>query len=121
MKKYLMTWYGMIDFRASLGLERTTGPVLGALLAEGYTDVVILGFTNSDKTKLFGLNENDAFQEKLAGIENSEPAEARQFLDLFTNTEEANRHFIQWLQKQLLDAGKKSCSALSVCGAEAPQ
>lgn len=107
MKKYLMTWYGMTDFRASLGLEHTTGPVLGALLAEEYSDVVILGFTNSDKTKLIKLNEQDAFREKLAGIENSEPAAVREFLDLFSNTEEAHKHFTNWLQKQLQDAGKK--------------
>lgn len=107
MKRYLMTWYGITDFRSSLGQEKTTGPVLGALLAEDYTDVVILGFTNSDKTKVIGLNEKDVFQEKLAEIEHSEPAEARQFLDLFSNTEEAHRHFTQWLQKQLQDADKK--------------
>ncbi len=103
MKKYLMTWYGTTDLRASLGLEHTTGPVLGALLAEDYTDLVILGFTNPDKTK----NEADAFQQRIVGIENSDPATVRQFLDLFSNTEEAHRHFIQWIQKQLLNAGNK--------------
>jgi Domain of unknown function (DUF1887) len=103
MKKYLMTWYGMTDFRASLGLEKTTGPVLGALLAEDYTDVVILGFTNPDKSG----NEVDAFQQKNVGIENSDPATARQFFDLFSNTEGAHSHFIHWLQKQLLGAVNK--------------
>jgi len=65
MKKYLMTWYGMTDFRVSLGLEQTTGPVLGALLAEDYTDVIILGFTHPDKSK----NKTDEFQQKIAEIE----------------------------------------------------
>lgn len=103
MKKYLMTWYGMTDFRASLGLEQTTGPVLGALLAEDYTDVVILGFTRPDKSE----NRADEFQQKTAEIEGSDPATARQFLDLFSNTAEAHNHFNQWLEKQLRDAGKK--------------
>lgn len=103
MKRYLMTWYGMTDFRASLGLEQTTGPVLGALLAEDYTDVVILGFTHPDKTE----NKADEFQQKIADIEGSDPAGARQFIDLFSNTDEAHNHFNQWLKKQLLDAGKK--------------
>jgi hypothetical protein len=62
MKKYLMTWYGMTDFRASLGLEQTTGPVLGALLADDYTDVIILGFTHPDKSE----HKADEFQQKTA-------------------------------------------------------
>jgi hypothetical protein len=108
MKKYLMTWYGMTDLWASLGLEKTTGPVLGALLAEDYTDVVILGFTNSVKTKLIELNEKDAIQQKLAKIKDSDQVAARHFLEQFSNTEEAHNHFIKWLQKQLLGAGKKT-------------
>lgn len=107
MKKYLMTWYAMTDFRASLGMEHATGPVLGALLAEDYTDVVILGFTNSDKTRRNDANAKNAFQEQLAGTKNPDMAVARQYLGLLSNTEEAHTHFIQWLNKQLLDAGKK--------------
>jgi len=104
MKKYLMTWYGITDFRASLGLEQTTGPVLGALLAEDYTHVVILGFTNPDKTE----NKADEFQQQIANIEDFDPAAARQFIGLFSNTAEAHNHFNQWLEKQLRDAGKKA-------------
>ena len=103
MKKYLMTWYGMTDFRASLGLEQTTGPVLGALLAEDYTDVVILGFTHPDKSE----NKADEFQQKIADVEGSDPDAARQFIDLFSNTGDAHHHFNEWLKKQLRDAGKK--------------
>lgn len=103
MKKYLMTWYGITDFRASLGLEQTTGPVLGALLAEDYTDVVILGFSNPDKLE----NEVAEFQQKLAGLKKSDRVAEKQFLDLFSNTEKTHNHFIGWLKKQLIDAGKK--------------
>jgi hypothetical protein len=103
MKRYLMSWYGITDFRASLGLEQTTGPVLGALLAEDYTDVVIHGFTRPDKTE----NKADEFQEKIADIEGSDPATARRFIELFSNTAEAHSHFNQWLEKQLRGAGKK--------------
>ena len=103
MKKYLMTWYGMADFRASLGLERTTGPVLGALLVEDYTDVIILGFTRPDKIE----NKADEFQQKIADVEGSDPVAARQFIDLFSNTGDAHHHFNQWLKEQLQDAGKK--------------
>tara|TARA_R110001599_G_scaffold353251_1_gene591256 strand:- start:15278 stop:17020 length:1743 start_codon:yes stop_codon:yes gene_type:complete len=103
MKKYLMTWYGMTDFRASLGLEQTTGPVLGALLAEDYTHVVILGFTHPDKTD----NRADEFQQKIADVEGSGLAAASQFIDVFSNTEDAHHHFNEWLNKQLSLAGKK--------------
>lgn len=103
MKKYLMTWYGTTDLKSSLSLEQTTGPVLGALLSEDYTDAVILGFTNPEKSKI----ETDEFQKKIASIANSDLVNPRQYLDLFSNTEEAHRHYIQWLQKQLLAAGKK--------------
>jgi hypothetical protein len=103
MKKYLMTWYGITDLRASLGLEQTTGPVLGALLAEDYADVIILGFTYPDKSK----NKTGGFQEKIENIKSSDPANGREFIDLFSNSIEAHNHFTQWLEKQLLDAGKK--------------
>mgnify|MGYP002098218322 FL=1 len=103
MKKYLMTWYGMTDFRASLGLEQTTGPVLGALLAEDYTDVVILGFTRPVKIE----SHADDVQPKIAATEGVDPAAARQCRDLFSNTEGAHTHFNEWLNKQLQAAGKK--------------
>ncbi|AJD46935.1 hypothetical protein S7S_02565 [Isoalcanivorax pacificus W11-5] len=103
MNKYLMTWYGITDFRASIGLEQTTGPVLGALLAEDYTDVVILGFTHPDKT----ANRKDGFQQKIENTDGSDPAAAREIIDLFSNSVEAHNHFTQWLEKQLRDAGKK--------------
>jgi hypothetical protein len=49
MKHYLLTWYGMTDLRAALGLEDTEGPVLSALKTGNYSNVVILAYTNPDK------------------------------------------------------------------------
>ncbi|UPU37501.1 DUF1887 family CARF protein [Geomonas paludis] len=106
MKKYLMTWYGITDFRASLGLERGHGPVLAALLAEEYTDVVILGFTNPGKAQ-GGAGDNPAgFQEGLSALA-TDPASAWSFINLFANTEAAHAHFVGWLQRQLLETGKQ--------------
>ena len=65
MHKVLLTWYGLTDLRASLGLEESTGPVLGALLADDYTSVFILGFTNPKKLE----NGNSGFQEKIKNIQ----------------------------------------------------
>ena len=39
MKDYLVTWYGITDFRSSLGFEKS-GPILGALADGTYTDVM---------------------------------------------------------------------------------
>lgn len=103
MKKYLITWYGMTDFKASLRLEQTTGPILKALLTEDYTDVVILGFTRLDKP----VYTDDQFQQKQAEITDSNSETARRFLDSFSNTLKAHNHFNQWLKKQLQDFGKK--------------
>ncbi len=107
MKKYLLTWYGITDFKASLGLEHSSGPVLAALLAEDYTDVFILGFTNSNKSNISGLREEDTFQNNLSEIEISNPVTAGQVLEQFSNTEEAHKHFVQWLREQLLNAENK--------------
>lgn len=103
MKKYLMTWYGITDFRASVGLENTTGPVLGALLSEEYTDVIILGFTHPDKAKV----RIDAFQQKIENSNGSDPVATREIIDLFSNSVVAHNHFKQWLEMQLRDVGKK--------------
>ena len=69
MKKYLMIWYGITDLRASIGLEETIDPILGILLAEDCTDVIILGFTNPDKIE----NKANEFQQNMAEIEGSDP------------------------------------------------
>ena len=49
MKHYLLTWYGMTDLRAALGLDDTDGPVLSALKTAEYSDAVILAYTNPGK------------------------------------------------------------------------
>lgn len=98
-----MTWYGLTDLRASLGLEQSAGPVLGALLAEDYDYVIILGFTNPDKS----AKEVVVLGASIIGMENIDPATARLLLDRISNTVQAHNHFIHWMEKQLQDAGKK--------------
>ena len=46
---HLLTWYGITDLRAALGLEPSGGPVLGALRTGEFTDVIILGYTDPTK------------------------------------------------------------------------
>ncbi len=110
MKKYLVTWYGMTDFRASLDLEKTNGPVLGALLAEEYSDIVILGYTKSNDSDQTVPSQKGYFQSRLSEVKNAQheagPEANWQFIDDFSNTEEAHEHFTQWLRQQLHGVGK---------------
>jgi hypothetical protein len=99
MKKYLITWYGISDFKASLGIEQTKSPILGALLAEDYTDVIILSFSKAHTN----LSE---FKSKIVEINLLTPTERQQLIDLFLHTEEANQYFNQWLKKELLNANQ---------------
>ncbi len=79
----------MTDCRASLGLEQAKGTGMGDLLAEDYTDVSILGFTYPNKPE----NKADVIQQKIAGVKGSDPAAARNLVDLFSNTGGAHHHF----------------------------
>jgi len=112
MKKYLMTWYGVTDFRASLGFEKTTGPVFGALLAEEYSDICLLGYTKPNDSTQTDSREKGCFSSKLSEIKNASsetsPVVVWQFIDDFLNTEEAHEHFTQWLKKKLQELGKKT-------------
>jgi hypothetical protein len=112
MKHYLLTWYGMTDLRAALGLEETDGPVLSALKTGDYSDALILAYTNPDK-------QRDAFAGALLAEWKdwvTAPAAARpplsrdqiqRFDDAASNTESAHRLFADWLQDQLSALGVK--------------
>jgi len=104
-----MTWYGITDFKASLGLDKTTGPVLSALLENDYTDVVILGYTNKDKTE----NKDQLFYKELQEIVNSDWESTKKFIDAYSNTNAAHNHFIQWIETNLKDASIKADVAFS--------
>jgi len=78
MKKYLLTWYGITDLRASLGFEKSDGPVLGALKSGDYTDVIILGYTNSSK-------QDPSIQE----IE--KPTDEWKIIDQYSNTQSGHK------------------------------
>lgn len=110
MKKYLMTWYGITDLRASLELEDTAGPVLAALLNEDYTDVVILGFTKTDNAPPEKAEEIKQLRQNFSETKTISPGAATEFLRLFANTDEAHTHFCRWLDKRLQDADNRVVS-----------
>ena len=102
----------MADFKASLGMEKTMGPVLGALLAEDYSDVDILGYTKSNTDRQLDPRDQEKYQAKLSAIRNpqhsSETEAAQQFVEEFSNTEEAHKYFMQWVDQKLGEFGKKT-------------
>ena len=108
MQKVLMTWYGITDLRASLGLEYSNGPILSALLAEEYKEVLILGYTNKDKVQIDESN----FEKDLAiakdAFEANNQTEVWRFINQYANTEIAHKYFVEWLKTKLKEINTKT-------------
>ena len=106
MKKILMTWYGITDLRASFGLEYSNGPILSALLAEEYTEVVILGYTNKNKPILDELIVKKDLIEAKNHFEENNQSEVWNFINKYSNTKIGHNYFITWLKNQLSESKK---------------
>jgi hypothetical protein len=111
VKKYLLTWYGITDFKSSLEMLGN-GPILSALLAEEYSDVVILGYTKSSAITKDNPSPICSFQNELSKLQNiplsNESERIWRFVETFANTIDAHRHFVRWLEKQLLEYGRRT-------------
>jgi hypothetical protein len=104
MKNFLLTWYGIADLSAALGLGRD-GPVWNALKSGKYSDVVILGYTNKAKKKFnLGRAQKESLQ-IIAGCEGRGEAvggeDRNGILDSFSNTEKSHRLFKKWLKEKI--------------------
>ncbi len=101
MKKILLTWYGITDLKASFGTEYSTGPILSALSSEEYTDVLILGYTNSEKN----TTKQDEFTSNLIEAQNAfndnKQADVWSFVNKYSNTDIAHKYFTSWLEQKL--------------------
>lgn len=107
MKHYLLTWYGITDIRAALGLEASAGPVAGALRTGKYTDAIVLEYTNPNKPQdaFSGLLKEDweilyslSLQDRL-----TYPRErAQMMVDAVCNTETGHRIFQNYLKSKNL-------------------
>jgi len=106
MRKFLLTWYGLTDFRASLGFEGTDGPIAGALAADSYSDVIILGYTRADNNPSECPEDQKAFSAELDSIHNSGHAKdwmtTGSFVSKFANTTVAHEYFLTWLQGKFI-------------------
>ncbi|MDE4536186.1 DUF1887 family protein [Pseudomonas sp. ITEM 17296] len=105
MKKFLLTWYGITDFRASLGFESTEGPIAAALAAEDYSEIVILGYTRNDLQDHVSAPTCADLATRLAAIHAANQQQDRgvtnDFVSNFANTPAAHAHFARWLEAQL--------------------
>ena len=107
MKKFLLTWYGITDFRASLGFENTDGPIAAAIAAEAYSDVVILCYTRADNDSPECIETQKSFSEELVAIRTKQQQNdwttTSAFVSKFANTDAAHKHFIGWLKSRTQD------------------
>ena len=92
MKECLVSWYGITDFKASLGIEKS-GPLLGAILSTHYTEIQLLGYTNNTAESY----SDEVFECELASLNKNDTAEANSFVYKWANTQPAHHHFINWL------------------------
>jgi len=110
MKHYLLTWYGITDLRAALGLEPTEGPILCALKAGKFTDVVILAYTKPGKSANgFTADVRTKWEKwRTADLEmrlQLPRDKAQQFVDAVSNTEAGHTLFVDWLKTELATIG----------------
>lgn len=109
MKRFLLTWYGITDFRASLGFENADGPIASALVGASYSDVVILGYTRTDNGDTESVEVQKAFALELASLRNMGQEKnwkvTNQFVSKFANTVVAHEHFEVWLKKRVVALG----------------
>lgn len=109
MRKILLTWYGITDLRASLGFEKSDGPIASALAAETYSDVIVLGCTRADIDSGEFVEDQKSFSLQLASIRNTnliiDTEASKQFVSRFANTAVAHEHFETWLKQKAASAG----------------
>ena len=106
MKHYLLSWYGITDLRAALGLEPTDGPILSALKTGKYSDAFILAYTNPAKPQ---QDASIIEQTRWDRWRTSDPEarlhihrdEAQRLVDDLSNTETGHGLFTDWLKAQL--------------------
>ena len=108
-KHFLLSWYGITDLRAALGFEESNGPILSALLAGSYTDIVILGYTDPSKSDQNVNHEGFAAWEEWRNaslLQRGQFARHEQtaVTERVSNTSQGHQTFVDWLTSKLADA-----------------
>ena len=110
LKHFLLTWYGLTDLRASMGLDESEGPVLSALRTGDYSDVVILAYTNPAKQQHAFVGAVREEWEKWVTTPASKRSSlsgehVNRFVDAVCNTESGHELFTEWLRRELRGQG----------------
>lgn len=106
MKHYLLTWYGITDLRAALGFEEAGGPVLGALKTGGYTDVLVLAYTNPGKVGQEITQTQRAWIELIStavsgSLHDFSRSQQDEIVDAFSNTPAGHTLYNTWLIEEI--------------------
>lgn len=102
MEKILLTWYGITDFRSSLDFERGgTGPILGALMSDEYSTVIILGCGLDERENAVVGIGKDQFDTEFANVDKTNFKQMSDFVQKFANTTLAHEHYVNWLKKSM--------------------
>ena len=107
MKSVLLTWYGITDLRASLGFE-CDGPVSGALTAEEYDQVVILGYSDDPKQLSVGTFDDSVFVAGLQKVAIADYQQMQEFVGKYSNTCQAHKWYCEWLESRIASLGRKT-------------
>lgn len=107
MKSVLLTWYGITDLRASLGFE-CDGPVSGALTAEEYDQVVILGYSDDSKQLSVGTFDDSIFVAGLQKVTTADYRLMQEFVGKYSNTCQAHKWYCEWLESRIASLGRKT-------------
>lgn len=95
MKKILITWYGITDLKASLGLESSDGPILNVIKDSDYTDVVVLGYVDKHKKELCDFEAN--LKSAKESFAKNDTKNINSFINKYSNTNITYNHFKSWL------------------------
>lgn len=98
--KYLLTWYGITDLKASLNMIPSGGPIHGALATEAYDGIVVLAYTNPENEALSSAERAKLLNTVAASDEEYPPGFWR-----VANTSTAHHHYHAWLTEQAEQLG----------------
>ncbi len=105
MKSFLLSWYGVTDLKASLGLDESTGPVLRALETGKYTHLLLLAYTDPNQAAGIRIPEGD--RDRAGGRSGRSPdhipadSGANVDFESLLNTNEGHEHYKQWLRSEI--------------------
>ena len=98
-REVLLSWYGITDLRAALRFEETDGPILAALKAHSYADVVVLAYLKGESADTEADFASDLDELRAGGLARDWEATVA-FISKHANTQASNEFFASWLASE---------------------